>query len=164
MTPKVFRPLELLERLNEAEVGYVVVGGLAVGAWGFVRGTDDVDIVPDPNADNLRRLASALEELDGRVVVKDGVLGPGAIRTFLLAGDKTLVRTHIGEVDVLQGLPTIPRFDHLLLRANRADLGGVPVLVCSLDDLRAMKRSADRPLDRADLEGLEVAHPEADAE
>lgn len=161
VTPKVFRPLELLERLNAADVRYVVVGGLAVTAWGYVRGTDDVDIVPDPDADNLDRLAGALEELEGRVVVGDGVLEP-AIRTFLRTGDKTLVRTDLGEVDVLQSLPTIPRFDQLETRASRTDLGGVRVLVCSLEDLRAMKRAADRTLDRADLEALDVAHPEAD--
>jgi hypothetical protein len=129
---------------------------------GLRQGDRDVDIVPDPDADNLDRLAGALEELEGRVVVGDGVLEPMAIRTFLRTGDKTLVRTDLGEVDVLQGLPTIPRFDQLETRASSTDLGGVRVLVCSLEDLRAMKRAADRTLDRADLEALDVAHPEAD--
>lgn len=160
MTAPAFRPLALLERLNEAGVQYIIVGGLAVGAWGHVRGTDDLDIVPAPSPDNLKRLAQVLEELEGRVVVGEGVLKPSAIKTFLRAGDKTLVRTSLGEVDVLQGLPQIPRYDVLAPRATDTELEGIQVKVCSLEDLRAMKRAADRPLDRLDLEALEIAHPE----
>lgn len=88
MTSPIFRPQELLGRLNGAGVEYVVVGGLAVGAWGYVRGTDDADIVPDPSSENLERLARVLEELDGRVVVADKVTEPSAIRLFLRTGDK----------------------------------------------------------------------------
>lgn len=57
-----------------------------------MRGTDDLDIVPDPSADNLKRLTEVLEDLDGRVV-GDRVLTSSAIKTFLRTGDKTLVRT-----------------------------------------------------------------------
>jgi hypothetical protein len=38
---------ELLERLVEAEVRFVLVGGLAVNAWGYLRATRDVDVVPE---------------------------------------------------------------------------------------------------------------------
>ena len=131
-----------------------------MGAWGYVRGTDDVDIVPDHSVDNLEHLAQVLEELDGRVVVGDRVLEPSAIRTFLWAGDKTLVRTNLGEVDVLQGLPQIPGYEELVSSAADTELEGIPVRVCSLADLRAMKRAADRSLDRLDLEALENAYPE----
>lgn len=72
------RPLELLERLVAADVRFVVVGGLAVNAWGYLRGTQDVDIVPDPAVENLDRLADLLEEMDGRVEVADGRLAASA--------------------------------------------------------------------------------------
>lgn len=128
-------------------MNYIVIGGLAVGAWGYVRGTDDLDIVPDPSADNLKRLTEVLEDLDGRVV-GDRVLTSSAIKTFLRTGDKTLVRTSLGEVDVLQGLPQIPRYDELAPRAVDTELEEIQIKVCSLEHLRAMKRAADRPLDR----------------
>jgi hypothetical protein len=35
---------ELLRRLAAADVAFVVVGGLAVNAWGVVRGTDLEDL------------------------------------------------------------------------------------------------------------------------
>ena len=45
-------------------VDFVIVGGLAVAAHGFVRGTKDMDIVPDPERANLSRLAKVLRELE----------------------------------------------------------------------------------------------------
>jgi hypothetical protein len=43
---------ELLRRLSEARAAFVLIGGLAVNAWGVVRGTKDVDIVVDPEPAN----------------------------------------------------------------------------------------------------------------
>gem|GEM_PF-5181163 len=47
----------------DAGVRYVVVGGLAVNAYGVIRATKDVDICPDPSQENLARLACVLREL-----------------------------------------------------------------------------------------------------
>lgn len=149
---------DLLERLVKANVRFVLVGGFAVNAWGYMRGTEDIDIVPDPDPENLNLLAEILEELGGKVDVRGRSLTSDAIQTFLRAGDKTLVKTDLGVVDVLQGLPQIPRFAELRGRAHEADYEGMPVLICSLDDLLAMKRAADRPQDRLDIEALETAH------
>jgi predicted nucleotidyltransferase len=148
---------ELLERLTRAEVRFVLVGGLAVNAWGYLRGTRDVDVVPDPSAENLARLDSLLRELGGRVEVGEGSLDESAISTFLRAGDRTLVVTELGHVDVLQGLPQVPSFDVLDADATEVDLDGLEVRVCSLEHLLAMKRASERPRDRDDLEALEDA-------
>ncbi len=148
---------ELLERLVTAEVRFVLVGGLAVNAWGYLRGTRDVDIVPDPARDNLARLTNLLEELEGRVEVEGRELAAGAIRTFLEAGDRTLVATDLGHVDVLQGLSQIPPYDDLSREANEVDLDGLEVRVCSLGHLLSMKRASDRPRDHDDVEALEAA-------
>ena len=62
----------LLELLREEGVDFVVIGGVAVAAHGFVRGTEDLDLVPDPDPANLQRLASALDRLDStRPTVKE---------------------------------------------------------------------------------------------
>ncbi|MGH2955621.1 MAG: hypothetical protein ACRDL6_01310 [Solirubrobacterales bacterium] len=151
----------LLERLLTAEVDFVLVGALAVNAWGYIRATRDIDIVPNPEGKNLDKLIAALEEIRGRVKVGDDLLGPESVRVFVHARDKAYVVTELGDVDVLQGLPQIPGYDELDAAANDADLGGLQVRVCSLEHLVAMKRASDRPLDRIDLEALKSAHPEA---
>jgi predicted nucleotidyltransferase len=147
----------LLERLGDAKVDFILVGGLAVNAWGFLRATRDVDLVPDPSSENLARLDALLMELGGRVEVGDRLLESSAIRTFLRTGDRTLVLTDLGRIDILQGLPQVPTFSALDERATEVDLDGLVVKVCSLDDLLAMKRASDRPRDRDDLEALEAA-------
>jgi predicted nucleotidyltransferase len=146
-----------LERLREADVDFVLVGGLAVNAWGYLRATRDVDLVPDPSPENLARLDALLVELGGKVEVGDRLLESSAIRTFLRTGDRTLVLTDLGRIDVLQGLPQVPTFSALDERATEVDLDGLVVKICSLDDLLAMKRASDRPRDRDDLEALEAA-------
>ena len=54
----------LLEALNAQGVRFVVIGGVAVGAHGYVRGTEDLDLVPDPDPANLDRLTEALAKLE----------------------------------------------------------------------------------------------------
>ncbi len=157
MTPEPLRLRELLERLVGADIRFVLVGGLAVNAWGYVRGTRDVDVVPDPSSENLERLDSLLKELGGKVEVEGRLLDSNAISMFLNTGDRTLVATELGHVDVLQGLPQVPSFAALDAEAAAVDLGGMVVRVCSLDHLLAMKRASERPRDRDDLEALEAA-------
>jgi len=152
----------LLERLVEADVRYVLIGGLAVGAWGYVRGTKDLDVVPDPAAENLEKLAALLRELDGKVEVEDGLLTADAISIFLRTGDRTLVATELGPIDVLQGMPQIPSFAILDAEATDVEINGLRVRVCSLEHLLEMKRASERPRDRDDLEALEAAQADDD--
>jgi len=146
---------ELLKRLVEAEIRFVLVGGLAVNAWGYLRGTRDVDIVPDPSSDNLQKLEALLRGLGGKVDVDGKLLDSPAISTFLKTGDRTLVLTELGRVDVLQGLTQIPRFQELNPAATDVEIDGLSIRVCSFEHLLEMKRASQRPRDRDDLEALE---------
>jgi predicted nucleotidyltransferase len=150
----------LLARLIEADVRFVLVGGLAVNAWGYLRATRDVDFVPDPDPENLARLDAVLRELGGKVDVDGKLLAGSAISTFLRTGDRTLVATELGQVDVLQGLPQVPPFAALEEKAKDVDLDGLAVRVCSLEHLIQMKRSSERARDREDLAALEAVQEE----
>lgn len=141
----------------EAEVRFVLVGGLAVNAWGYLRATRDLDFVPDPSPENLARLNTVLRDLGGKVDVDGKLLDGSAISTFLRTGDRTLVATELGQVDVLQGLPQIPPYAVLDEDAEEVDIDGLVVRVCSLHHLLQMKRSSDRNRDREDVEVLEAA-------
>lgn len=41
-------------------VRYVLIGSMAMAAWGVVRATQDIDFFVDPEADNVDRLRRAL--------------------------------------------------------------------------------------------------------
>jgi predicted nucleotidyltransferase len=152
---------QLLERLAESEIRFVLVGGLAVNAWGYVRATRDIDLVPDPSQENLERLDLLLKELGGKVEVDGRLLDSNAISPFLRTGDRTLVVTDLGRVDILQGLPQIPAFGALEAEATDVDMDGLVVRVCSLGHLLEMKRASERPRDRDDLDALEDAQDDA---
>jgi len=52
--------LELLRRFQEEGVEYVLIGGQAVRLNGFVRATEDIDILLPSSAENGRRVIRAL--------------------------------------------------------------------------------------------------------
>jgi predicted nucleotidyltransferase len=148
---------QLLRRLSEANVNFVLVGGLAVNAWGVVRGTKDVDIVISPDPENIKRIAEVAVEIHGHVQTGESFLStPFSIATQLASGDRVAIETELGLLDVVQGLDGVPSYDRLRATAVKAEILGVEVAVCSIDDLRQMKRTAGRPRDEVDLEDLDA--------
>lgn len=135
-----------------------MVGGLALNAWGVVRGTKDVDVVVATESENLRRVAEVAVAAGGHVQQGEALLGsPMSIASALAAGEQVAIETDLGRLDVIQGLDGVPAFDDLRSRAARAEILGTEVWVCSRDDLTAMKRAAGRTRDLADLEDLDAA-------
>lgn len=152
----------LVSALNAARVRYVVVGGLAVVAHGYLRATADVDLVLALDPENTRRAVAALEDLGYRPTV------PVSIRDFAEAAKRRVWREDKGAV-VLRlhsdRHPTLPvdlfidePFDfaevvHAALTLEIAD--GLAVTFVGLEHLLEMKRAAGRPQDVADVHQLE---------
>jgi predicted nucleotidyltransferase len=149
---------ELLRRLAEADVEFVVVGGLALNAWGVVRGTKDVDVVIATASGNIKRVAEVAVAAGGHVQRGEALLGtPFSIAAALADGDQVAIETDLGRLDVVQGLDGVPDFEELRSRAVEAEILGSTVWVCSREDLRAMKQAAGRTRDLADIEDLDAA-------
>lgn len=149
---------EILEDLVDAGVDFVLIGGLALNSWGVVRGTKDVDVVVSPDSDNLMRVAEAAVSMGGHVQRAETFASTAfSIAAQLATGERTLIETPKGPLDVVQGLPGVLPFDALRRDAVEVPISRVSVLVCSLAHLREMKRNAGRTRDLADLEDLESA-------
>lgn len=115
----MFEADELLLALRNANVRFVVIGGIAVGVHGYVRATKDLDIVPRPDLENLRRLAGLLRELGAEHV---GV-GEFSADEFpydptdpdqLARGANFRLETRLGPLDIMQWVPGIeedPAYD-----------------------------------------------------
>ena len=137
---------------------FVVVGGLALGARGVVRGTKDVDIVVDFGPDNLKLVAEVAVAAGGHVQRGEALLGSAfSIAAELAGGEQVAIETDLGRLDVVQGLEGIPPYAELRGGASAVDVLGVEVLVCSTDDLRAMKLAAGRAQDLLDVKNLDAA-------
>ncbi|MBI2893350.1 MAG: nucleotidyl transferase AbiEii/AbiGii toxin family protein [Deltaproteobacteria bacterium] len=62
--PATWEDVKLLATLLARHgVAWALIGGYAVGAHGFVRFSEDVDILVDPSPENARRWIAALSEL-----------------------------------------------------------------------------------------------------
>jgi predicted nucleotidyltransferase len=153
------RPLragEILKALASHDVDFVVVGGIAVQAHGYLRGTGDVDVVPRPSLLNLSRLAEVLTDLEAEVLRARGpvnVTDPQLVRRAPLVP----LITRSGRLDLinlkhLAGAPA--SYDDLKSRALVVVLEGFEVAVAGLDDLVRMKRAAGRPQDLTDIGAL----------
>lgn len=160
--PDALDPLPLLRALHERGIEHIVVGGFAVNAHGFIRVTKDLDIVPSPTRENLEKLAAMLRDLDARLLDTDDferneIPADPTDASSLEMGGNFCVLTDIGRLDVMQWLSGIEA-DDLYTEfdpdAVEGIVGGIPVRVCSLKHLRAMKRAAGRPQDLDDLKRL----------
>ncbi len=155
----------LFAALDTAEVRFIVVGGFAVSAHGYLRGTKDLDIVPDPDPENLRRLAGALSRLDAEVmgmeefsqeekVVQPDVAGLAMGRNFVLTTD-------YGRLDILQVVSPDFEYHDLDAAAIEDEVLGHRVRFCGYEDLVKMKQAAGRLEDELDLKRLRAVRGES---
>ena len=152
----------LLRELLDAQVRFVLIGGLAAQVHGSPSLTGDVDICFALDHDNLRRLAGVLTSLTAiRRGLPTDVSAPLDDRA-LRAGDVFTLSTRYGDLDLLAHPDPGLDFETLLGRSILAEILGVPVRVAGLDDLMAMKRAAGRPKDRIELEILGALREEID--
>ena len=59
----------ILRALNDANVRYLIVGGLAVVAHGYVRFTQDIDLVVQLERENVLRAMNALTAIGYRPLI-----------------------------------------------------------------------------------------------
>ena len=145
----------LLAALHEHDVRFVVIGGVAVGAHGYARGTEVLDLAPDPDPANLKRLTSVLAELESTLpTAEDRPFDPATDAGVIRRGGNVTADTRFGGLDVVQRAQGVPSYSQLAADAVESELLGVPVRVCSLSRLRAMKEAQGRAQDVADLENL----------
>ena len=151
MTEPTFEPEQLVAALNAAGVAYVIVGGIAVAAHGVVRATADLDLVPEPSAENLDRLARTLADLGAEHPIDEVLTGES-----LALPVSFKLRTRHGALQVLNRMPAVPPYERLRANAITVDLTrDVRAVICSLEDLRAMKVASGRPRDLVDVAELD---------
>jgi hypothetical protein len=156
----LFEPF--FDALNQAHVRYVVVGGFAVVLHGFARLTGDVDLAIDLDPAAARHTIDTFVALGlrPRAPVDPYAFADAAtrrewaverhMRVFSLWDPDNPMR----EVDVFVENPI--SFEELWHRSEVIVLAATTVRVASIPDLIAMKRAANRPQDRLDIEGLEA--------
>jgi predicted nucleotidyltransferase len=145
LTPE-FR--EFLQLLNERQVSYLIVGGFAVIAHGYVRSTKDIDLWVDLDPAVDRQILDVIEEFFG-VRPPDG--------TFLRPGKIFRMGNYPNAIEILTRLPGVD-FGECLERSISVEVDGLQLPLISLADLRVNKAACGRPQDLGDLDNLPPAN------
>jgi len=146
----------LLSTLSEADVEFVVIGGIALGLHGGIRTTEDLDIVPSPDTANLDRLCRVLEHLEARLLLNPARRFGAREAWMLQRGRNVSLETRHGDVDVVRSLPGVPDYATLVEGAERYEIDGIVVLTASPAQLIEMKQARGSAQDQADIETLRL--------
>jgi hypothetical protein len=151
----------IAKALNTAKVRYLVAGGLAVNAHGYLRSTFDVDLVIQLDPDNIIKAFEGLAAIGYRPMVPvTGLQFADASqrRQWIRQKRMQVLNFHSAQfpqapVDVFVTEPF--DFDAEYQSALRGrPVPGVSVRFVSIPTLIKMKRLANRPKDRDDIEHL----------
>jgi predicted nucleotidyltransferase len=131
--------------LDEAGARYVLIGGFAVILHGGERTTKDIDLLVDPEPDNVERLKRALSVLEDDAARE---IDPDDLKKYRVVrvADEVMV-------DLLATACEVT-WSEASASAVRVDLQGTPVTYADVDTLIRTKRTV-RPSDAADRAWLE---------
>ena len=137
---------EFLQLLNDHHVEYMLVGGYAVGFYGYPRYTGDLDIWVKASLQNGERLKVVLEKF-----------GSGSLNVIAEDFAKEYAVIQLGyppiRIDLITTLDGVS-FDDCYARKQAHTAEGITVDFISLEDLKKNKRATGRARDLDDLENL----------
>jgi hypothetical protein len=156
----------IVEALNQHQVQYLIAGGLAVVAHGYVRFTADIDLMLAVDQQNLSRSVAAIKSLDYRPrapVPFEKFIDPAERRRWMTEKNMLVFslyspRHPATEIDLFLDPPV--DFARAFARAARIEIA--PRIVgtfCSIDDLIELKTKAGRPQDLQDIARLRELRP-----
>ena len=149
---------QILARLNEHEVEFVVIGGVAAILHGSARATLDVDICAPLVEPNLSRIIAALKGSNPRWRMRPDrpplSEDPEKLRGF----QNLYLETDMGILDILNEVTGIGPYDQVLPNSTEIDLGEMKLRVLTLEALIRAKHAAARRKDIDAVKELEVIH------
>lgn len=137
----------LLQRLCDADIDFVIVGGFAATLHGSSLVTRDLDVCATLSSENVAKLRDALRDLKPAHRLTSQKISfldnpdPGAkIRNLYL-------RTDFGPVDILTSILGVGEFERVRAASIEVELFQRTCRVMSLDDLILAKEALGREKD-----------------
>jgi hypothetical protein len=143
-----FDPIPLLAALAEADVDFVVIGGIAGGAHGSSYPTYDLDVAYARDRENLERLTRVLRSLGATLRGAPADLPFQLDPRTLAEGGNFTFDTEYGPLDILAYPEGSTPYDRLRADSIVIQVASHEIRVASLDHLIAMKEAAGRTKDR----------------
>jgi hypothetical protein len=146
MTPLPPDFKEFLRLLNENGVEYLLIGGYAVGYYGYVRATADMDVWIAMNAENAEKAATALCQFGFDVP---------ELSTDLFLKPDSIVRMGLPplRIEVFNTVSGVS-FEECYAERTNATVDDLSIPIIGLEHLKLNKRASGRGKDLVDLEHL----------
>lgn len=142
--PKDFK--ELLKLLNANGVRYLLIGGYAVGFYGYPRATNDMDIFVAGDLENARRLVNTLADFG---------FGTDEISTEHFTRQKSLVQMGVPPIKIeIANFISGIEFEEAYKDKAIGVIDNIKVDMISLRHLKINKKASGRYKDLDDLENL----------
>ena len=149
---------DFVAKLSSAKVRFAVIGGHAVNYHGYLRATEDLDLVfqRDPKTEEV--LWHTLREFEAYWIGDEIDPSTGLeftypiTRDYLQTNSLLMLGTTFGYVDLFDFLPGIPDISVEVLLQEIQLSDGCPYV--SLEWLKRLKRASNRLIDQIDLEHL----------
>lgn len=154
----VSNALRIADLFIAAGIPFAVIGGYAVIAHGFIRSTEDLDILFHRTPESQQRLFDLLASVDAYYIgseldPKTGLERIHRVTTqYVNHQHLLLLGTSLGHLDIFDFVPGIPDASVSEVLRETKVIDGRPFV--SLHWLRRMKLASDRPQDRIDLQNL----------
>lgn len=142
--PKDFK--EFLQLLNENDVPYLLVGGYAVGIYGYPRATGDMDIWIAIDPESSEKIVTVLQSF--------GFDTPEIEPELFQQPDKIIRMGHPPmRIEVHTSITGV-NFERAYSNREIQEIDGIPIKVIGLEDLKNNKKATGRFKDLDDLENL----------
>ncbi|MBN2018795.1 MAG: hypothetical protein JW749_01060 [Sedimentisphaerales bacterium] len=142
--PRDFK--DFLKLLDANKVEYLLIGGYAVGYYGYPRATADMDIWIAMNPANADKVVAVLKEFG---------FNPPDLSPDLFLKEKQIIRMGVPpfRIEIATTISGVG-FDECYAQRVTAELDGVKTNIISLPHLKNNKKASARHQDIADLEHL----------
>lgn len=147
---------DVLKRLVEHKVEFVLVGGLASVLHGAPIVTQDVDVCFHFSKENLERLRDALSDLNPKHRITPQRLPLEITENNWTMFKNLYLETDIGILDCLGEITGLGGFDAVMNLSEESDLGFGTFRILKIEALIQAKEAAGRPRDLTTVSYLKV--------
>jgi len=153
----------IFKSLNDAGVVYLVAGGLAVNAHGYVRYTKDLDVVLQLSSENIKKAFSTLAAIGYKPnvpVTEKQFADPEQRQAWIRDKGMQVLQLWSDEhretpIDIFVTEP-FPFNDEYQNAFIKSLYGSIEVRFVTIETLIKMKQQANREQDRIDIEHLRL--------
>src|SRR5688572_10158389 len=131
---------EMLRRLSDGGVDYVLIGGVAANAHGSATNTNDLDVFAPLTHDNVVAIVRAFAGTNLRWRHRPDLPEITPDNPQLQALRNMYLRCELGQMDVLGELPEAGTYDEVFAASVEMEVAGTRCRVINLGSLIALKK------------------------